>query len=61
MGWRDALCELIDSRVRDASIVEHEEFRMEFDSGAVLSVSLRDDDYRGPEAVDEFGRETWIL
>lgn len=60
-GWRDALCDLISDRVRDASIVEREEFRIEFDSGKVLTVSLRDDDRRGPEAVNVFGRETWIL
>ena len=60
-GWRDALCELIDARVQGASITDGKEFRIDFDSGAVFRVSLRDEDRRGPEAVNIFGRGTWIL
>lgn len=60
-GWRDALCELINARVQHASVTEGDEFRIEFDSGAIFRVSLRDEDRRGPEAVNIFGRGTWIL
>ena len=60
-GWRDALCDLINAHVRVASISEAA-FRVEFDTGAILQVSLRDADrVFGPEAVHVVGRETWIL
>ena len=60
-GWRDALCDLIDAHVRVVSISEAA-FRVEFDTGAVLEVSLRDADrVSGPEAVQVVGRESWIL
>lgn len=60
-GWRDALCALINARVRHATIDDGEEFRVEFDTGAVFRVSLRTADYHGPEAVNVFGLGTWIL
>lgn len=59
-GWRDAVCELLNTKVRDASISD-EEFRVEFDTDLVLTVSLRDADYRAPEAVTVSGIGEWVL
>ena len=59
VGWRDALCKLIGSRVRAASVSD-DEFRVAFDADAVLTVSLLGNEY-SPEAVHVFGKGTWIL
>ena len=58
-GWRDALCELIGSRVL-ATSVSDDEFRVDFDADAVLTVSLLGNEY-SPEAVQVVGKGTWIL
>jgi len=50
-GYRDALCGLIGKSVRNASVVEGVELRIELDNGAVLTVSLNSDDARGGEAA----------
>jgi hypothetical protein len=48
-GWRDSLCARIGIGVRSASCSDQ---RLQFDleDGSAIVVSLRDDDYRGPEA-----------
>jgi hypothetical protein len=49
-GYRDRLCEQIGSTVVDAWANEVE-ISVGFESGAAVSVSLRDEDYLGPEAI----------
>ena len=50
-GWRDALCARINQVVRAAETLDQQEIRIEFMDGAVFSVSLRLDDFTGPEAA----------
>jgi len=49
-GYRDRLCERIGSTVVEAWANEAE-VSVGFESGVVVSVSLRDEDYIGPEAI----------
>ena len=49
-GYRDALCCQI-SRLVERTEVDDQRVSIIFEGGAVFSVSLRDDDYRGPEAL----------
>jgi hypothetical protein len=60
-GYRDALCDLIGSVVRSVE-VQPDAVRLGFESGSAICVSLKDDDYRGPEAL-QFSLETgktWV-
>jgi hypothetical protein len=50
-GWRDRLCERIGVVVRSACVRE-EEIGIDFEDGSRVTVSLRAEDYRGPEAVN---------
>lgn len=50
-GYRDALCERIGQRVADASSREGEEIKLKFADGSAISISLREQDYVGPEAA----------
>ena len=50
-GYRDALCERIGRVVCSASVVENEAIQIEFDDGAMLSISLHAKDYRAAEAA----------
>jgi hypothetical protein len=61
-GYRDALCEQIGSRVASTG-VNKQSVAITFDTGATISVSLRGDDYCGPEAL-EFSLEKdciWVV
>jgi hypothetical protein len=49
-GYRDILCAQIGCRV-ERTEVDKQRVSIIFESGAVVSISLRDDDYRGPEAL----------
>lgn len=49
-GWRDALCAQIGSVVCRTE-VEPDYVSLAFENGAVVEVSLRDEEYRGPEAL----------
>ena len=61
-GYRDALCERIGHTVVDARIHEGEGIELEFDDGSVISISLRSEDYVGPEAAIFHGgpNQTWV-
>ena len=48
-GWRDSLCERISRVVRRAACDESE-IRIEFEDDSIFRVSLRNEDYSGPEA-----------
>jgi len=50
-GWRDSLCERIGVTVTNVSCAG-QQLRLDFADGGVISVSLKDDDYRGPEAFE---------
>jgi len=49
-GWRDALCGQM-SRVVSTVEIRDAEFVVLFDDESAILVSLRDEDYRGPEAL----------
>jgi len=50
-GYRDALCRQIGCRVKRTDVGD-QQVSIVFESGAAVSISLRDDDYRGPEALE---------
>jgi len=50
-GYRDVLCGQIGCRV-ERTEVDKQRVSIVFESGTEVSISLRDDDYRGPEALE---------
>jgi hypothetical protein len=50
-GFRDALCERIGAIVRQAEVVNDDAIRLRFSDGGVISISLKSEDYVGPEAA----------
>jgi hypothetical protein len=51
IGYRDALCSLITHKVREINVAASESLSLAFDEGSVWSLSLRNSDYVGPEAL----------
>jgi hypothetical protein len=49
-GYRDALCRQIGCRI-ERTAVDDQQVSIAFESGATVLISLRDADYRGPEAL----------
>lgn len=49
-GYRDGLCREIGQRVVRAE-AHDEAVSLSFESGAIISISLREQDYKGPEAL----------
>ena len=62
-GFRDALCNIIAHNLEQANVVSGELLSLTFDDGSIWSVSLRDEDYRGPEAIQyrDEQRELWYV
>jgi hypothetical protein len=50
-GWRDALCTLIKKIVSTAIAEEGNAIKITFEDGDVLEISLKEEDYDGPEAA----------
>lgn len=50
-GYRDALCERIGKLVRHALTIPEQEIQIEFEDGALISVSLKREDFRAAEAA----------
>lgn len=50
-GYRDGLCRQIGRSV-ERSEVDGQRVSIIFESGTTVSISLREDDYRGPEALE---------
>ena len=50
-GYRDALCGRITKVVRHGSFEPDREIKLEFDDLSVITISLRPEDYHGPEAA----------
>ena len=61
-GYRDRLCERIAGTVRQASVSEGEEVRIDLDDGTILSISLKPEDYRTAEAAifDNGPDDYWV-
>ena len=49
--YRNALCEEIGKLVKRAFTVEKQQIKIEFEDGSSISISLKPEDYRGPEAA----------
>ncbi len=62
-GYRDILCAQIGSRV-ERTEVDKQRVAIIFESGAAVSISLRDEDHRGPETL-QFSLDpkdrTWVV
>jgi len=62
-GYRDSLCRQIGCRV-ERTEVDDEHVSIIFESGVAVQISLRDDDYRGPEALEfslDQKRGVWVV
>jgi hypothetical protein len=62
-GFRDALCNSIAMQVTEARIAYGESISIRFADGSTIKISLKDEDYRGGEAVsfDAGGNVWWSL
>lgn len=60
--YRDFLCERIGVKVTDIEVVAHTEVAIHFEDGTALRISLREGDYRGPEALEFMneGGDIWV-
>jgi len=62
IGFRDALCELITHEVVSTSVREHDAVKISFDNLAAVDVSLKEADYRCPEALTfRHSSGFWVL
>jgi hypothetical protein len=61
-GYRDGLCRQIGCPVKRTE-VDDQRVSITFENGVMVSVSLHDDDYRGPEALElQLDRDrVWIV
>jgi hypothetical protein len=60
-GYRDALCGLISHKVKKAEVLSDERISFIFDNESVWSMSLRKQDYRGPEAFEFRAGTLWFV
>lgn len=49
--FRNRLCEPIAHRVTGVTLRPHDALALRFEGGITIEASLRDEDYRGPEAI----------
>jgi hypothetical protein len=55
--FRNLLCEQIPKTVRSVSLEDGEALVLSFEDASTISLSLRKQDYVGPEAVNVYGRD----
>ena len=62
-GFRDALCNSIAKQVTEARVAYGESIAIRFTDGSTIKISLKDENYRGGEAVnfDTGSNEWWSL
>jgi hypothetical protein len=60
-GFAQALVDQINKRVCEVSREPSQRLEIKFDDGSAIEISLRPDDYRGPEAFEYFGRQGVLL
>ena len=51
-GFRDVLCDRIGAIVRQAEAVDDDAIRISLGDGGLISISLKPEDYDGPEAAE---------
>jgi hypothetical protein len=59
--FRNLLCSCITKKVLEVTVKEHEALNIDLADGFLVSVSLRDRDYDGPEAVTFRGKKNEIV
>jgi hypothetical protein len=60
-SFRNLLCEQIAKIVASVSLKDEESLSFTFEDGSIISLSLRPEDYVGPEAVNIFGAGDSII
>ena len=59
--FRNLLCSCIAKQVSRVELMNHEALVLHFADGSLVTVSLRDEDYRGAEAITFHGAKNEIL
>ena len=60
-GYRDALCQEIGRRIEQAKS-EDQSVSIVFEGGSIISISLCEEEYWGPEALQlSLGQHTWAI
>ena len=62
--FKNALCALIGNTIIKSSLdLDSRSLKLMFDGDRVLMISFRDEDYRGPEAINivDVDRQQWII
>jgi hypothetical protein len=59
-GYRDGLCSEIGIEVASVRVTD-DELSIEFVNSSAISVSLRDEDYCGPEAINYVAADGMIV
>jgi hypothetical protein len=60
-GFAQALVAQLDKRVRNVRKLPSERLEILFDDASAIEISLRSEDYQGPEAFQYFGRQGAVL
>jgi hypothetical protein len=60
-GFRNLICEQIPKTVMSVSLVDGEALTFSFEDGSTISLSLRQQDYVCPEAVNIYGRDNLCI
>ncbi|MEP7354352.1 MAG: hypothetical protein ABI824_14085 [Acidobacteriota bacterium] len=55
-GYRDSLCSAIGIKVTAVRVTD-DALSIEFSNSSIIAVSLKDEDYRGPEAINYQGMD----
>ena len=58
--FRNLICGQIGKIVMDVTLTQQEAFTIAFEDQSSISISLKRDDYRGPEAMVFFGRNNSV-
>jgi len=53
--FRNLICEQIPKTIKSVSLVDEQSLRLILDDDSEIAISLRREDYRGPEAVVLYG------
>jgi hypothetical protein len=60
--FRNRLCEQITKIVKAVRVQEGDSMVVEFEDGSLIAISLKETDYRGPEAFEFHGRNReWMV
>jgi hypothetical protein len=60
-GFAQALIDQLDKKVRDVQKQPLQRLEILFDDASAIEISLRSEDYRGPEAFQYFGKQGVVV